>query len=108
MEAKTFGIDILADLTFDINKRLKRIERLAAMAATNVWGVEDVALLLNVSTKRIYNMTSAKEIPHYKKGTNITFLREEIEAWRLGNKVHTDAEVMSEAVTYTSTHKCNK
>lgn len=89
-------------------QRLERIERLTAMAATNVWGVADVALLLNVREDYIYSLTSQKKIPHYKQGKKVWFKREEIEAWQLENRVATDDEITSDAMTYTATHKRNK
>lgn len=89
----------------ELKERLYRIERLNAMQATDTWSVEDVAILLNKSVSRIYSMTSAKEIPHYKKGATIVFKRAEIEAWRTGTRIATNDELRAEAINYTATGK---
>lgn len=89
----------------ELREYLYRIERLTAMQATDTWTVEELSILLNVAPSRIYAMTSAKEIPHYKKGNTIIFKRSEIEAWRTGTRVATNNELRAEAINYTTTGK---
>lgn len=76
---------------------------LTRIGITNVLDVEDVALLLKLSESRVRHMCKDREIPHYKGANgNITFLKSEIEAWRLGQRVPTSTEIKQQAVTYTA------
>lgn len=46
--------------------------------------VKEVAELIGVSTRTIYNMVGAKQIPHVKARGRILFNRSVIEAWTRG------------------------
>ena len=63
----------------ELTQRLDRIERLTLLAAKNVFDVKDLALLLGLSPKTIYNRIHA--IPHHRGDEGIRFRRDEIETW---------------------------
>ena len=77
-----------------IEDRLENIERLLLIANRNVFGVSEAAVFLGLSTARVYHLTAAKEIPHYKKGKSVYFRRDELEKWMTAEKVHTDDEIL--------------
>lgn len=52
----------------------------------------------------MYKLTSARKIPHYKRGQKIFFLASELEAWLLANPVKTADQINIEASTYVTTH----
>lgn len=52
----------------------------------------------------MYKLTSARKIPHYKRGRNIIFLASELETWLLSNPVKTSDQLNTEASTYVTTH----
>lgn len=72
---------------------------------TSVLTINGVAQLTGLSTATIYRLTSQKEIPHYKRGNKLYFRKSEIEAWLVGNKVFTNAEIDSLAANYVSLNK---
>lgn len=46
-----------------------------------IWRINDVAKFIGVSVKHVYNLTSRKKIPHYKKGKLLYFIPDEILNW---------------------------
>lgn len=88
-----------------INERLARIETTSLIAAKSVLTIEEAALLTGYKVKGIYDMTSRKTIPHYKRNGKLYFKKEELEAWMTENRVLTQDEINSKAETYTALHK---
>lgn len=89
-----------------IDERLHRIERLLAMQTMDMWTASDLAILLNCSVAHIHNMVSKNEIPYCKNG-KLWFNRKEIEAHFARNPIPSNAQLLSQAVTYAKTHKFN-
>ncbi len=87
-----------------MDARFDRLETAARLGAKEVIGIEEAALLTGYKVKGLYTLTSEKRIPHYKKNGKLYFRKTELEAWLTENKVLTDAEIRSKAVTYTVTH----
>ncbi|MYM12799.1 helix-turn-helix transcriptional regulator [Muribaculum intestinale] len=84
-----------------IEQRLERIEALMSMSVTEVLTVKEVAILIKKSESRVRHMVADRDIPHYKNDKGqISFRKSEIEAWRLGQRVPTNAEVNSQAATH--------
>ena len=84
-----------------IEERLERIETLISLKVKDVLSVKEVAALIGRSESRIRHLVSHREIPHYKNDMGkVSFLRSEIEAWHLGKKIHTVAELDSIASTH--------
>lgn len=63
-------------------------------------------LCLKIST--LYEKTSEKTIPHFKKGNKLYFHRSELEAWVKMGKVKTTDELQSEAASYTMHRESKK
>lgn len=63
-------------------------------------------LRLKIST--LYEKTSEKIIPHFKKGNKLYFHRSELEAWVKEGKVKTNDEMQSEAASYTMHRESKK
>ena len=87
-----------------MDQRFDRLQTATLLGAKNVIGVEEAAMLIGYTVKGIYMLTSEKRIPHYKKNGKLYFKKDELEAWLTENKVLTEAEIHSKAVTYTATH----
>ena len=60
-------------------------------------------LMLKINT--LYEKTSRKLIPHFKKGNKLYFHRSELESWVSAGKVKTHQEIESEAITFTMSSK---
>lgn len=87
-----------------MDARFDRLEIAARLGAKEVLDIEETALLTGYKVKGLYTLTSEKRIPHYKKNGKLYFKKTELEAWLTENKVLTEAEIHSKAVTYTATH----
>ena len=64
----------------ELDRRLKRIEEMSALAAKNVLSIKEAAILIGRSEKTIRNRLD--EIPHYYGGTGLVFRRDELEQWQ--------------------------
>ena len=59
--------------------------------------VKDISQMLNISKGAIYNMTSAQQIPHFKRGGRIYFDRSEIDEWIRDDRRKTIKQLQKEA-----------
>lgn len=85
----------------NISQRLERMEALLSMSVTEVLNVKEVAILLKKSESRVRHLVADRDIPHYKNDKGqVSFLKSEIEAWRLGQRIPTNAEIESKAATH--------
>lgn len=89
----------------NIEQRLERIEKLIisqAILNKSIFNIDEVAEYTGLKKLYIYRLTSKNEIPHYKpNGKNITFKKEEIDAWLLRNRQATNEEIETEAINYS-------
>ena len=93
-----------ADLKQYMDERFDRIERATLLGAKETLTVEEAAMLIGYTVKGIYQLTSEKRIPHYKKNGRLYFRKSELEAWLTQNKVLTQQEIYSKAYAYLATH----
>lgn len=63
-------------------------------------GIKEVAALLGQEISTIYEKTSKKLIPHFKKGNKLYFDRAELWEWIKRGKVKTQAQIGGEAAAY--------
>ena len=63
-------------------------------------------LRLKIST--LYEKTSEKTIPHFKKGNKLYFNRNELQEWVQQGKVKTTDELQSQAASYTMHQELKK
>lgn len=66
-----------------------------------ILNVQQASDFLKLKINTLYEKTSRKLIPHFKKGNKLYFHRSELEAWVKEGKVKTYDELQSEAATYT-------
>jgi excisionase family DNA binding protein len=79
-----------------------------AQAKSNIPEIMDVkqaADFLRLKITTLYEKTSLKIIPHFKKGNKLYFKRDELQSWVQDGKVKTTDELESEAVSYTMRKK---
>ena len=69
--------------------------------APEILNAQEAASFLKVKVATVYERTSAKSIPHVKKGNKLYFHRSELEQWLKEGKVKTVNELQGEAITYT-------
>ena len=69
--------------------------------APEIMDMKQASEFLRLKITTLYEKTSEKTIPHFKKGNKLYFHRSELEAWVKEGKVKTYHEIESEAVTYT-------
>lgn len=84
----------------DLKRQLDRIEQYAGIASKEVLTLEETMIYTGCARTTLYRLTSAKEIPHYKLGQALRFKKSELDEWLTRNKVATNRELESKAVTY--------
>ena len=67
--------------------------------------VQQAAQYLKMKTTTLYEKTSRKLIPHFKKGNKLYFHLSELQQWIKQGKVKTFDEVKCEAITFTINKK---
>ena len=67
--------------------------------------VKQAAKFLRLKLTTLYEKTSRKLVPHFKKGNKLYFHYSELKQWIKEGKVKTSAEIEGEATTYTLTTK---
>lgn len=68
----------------------------------DILDVRQAAAFLKSKITTLYEKTSTKTIPHFKKGNKLYFRRQELEEWIQKGKVKTVDDVQAEAITYTT------
>ena len=84
----------------DIKRQLDRIEQYSCIASKEVLDLDEAITYTGCARSTLYRLTSAKEIPHYKLGQALRFKKSELDDWLTRNKVATNRELESKAVTY--------
>lgn len=62
--------------------------------------IRQASSFLKLKVNTLYEKTSEKTIPHFKKGNKLYFNLKEITAWLMEGKVKTKAELQAQAITY--------
>lgn len=63
--------------------------------------VDEAARYMGIAKSTLYKMTMRREIPHYKPhGKLCYFVRAELEAWLMSNRVATSDEIRDKAQAY--------
>jgi len=71
----------------------------------DILDVKQAADFLRLKITTLYEKTSEKTIPHFKKGNKLYFKRDDLQAWVQEGKVKTTDELQSEAASYTMQSK---
>lgn len=67
----------------------------------DILDVKQAAHFLRLQVTTLYEKTSQKTIPHFKKGNKLYFNRKELQAWVEEGKIKTADELQSQAASYT-------
>lgn len=93
-----------ADMKKYMDERFDRIEMATLLGSKAVLNIEEAAMLTGYKVKGIYEMTSQRRIPHYKKNGKLYFKKSELEEWMTERKVLTENEIRGKAQTFVATH----
>lgn len=91
-------MDNLMEVLLD---KLGRIENSLSLAKP-ILNIDEVCEFTGISKSTLYKLTSAREIPHYKKAKHLVFDREEILNWLKSNRISTQEEIDSESTGFIS------
>lgn len=78
-----------------------------AQSLPDVLNVKEAAEYLRMKITTLYEKTSRKLIPHFKKGNKLYFYRDELREWIGAGKVKSSDELQGEAATYLLNKKRN-
>lgn len=81
-------------------RAIEELKALTLLAAKSTLTLDDVVLLFGFSRSTIYKMTSAKAIPHYRRGKVLFFDKAELDAWAKANRINTEDEAQQAALAY--------
>ena len=74
----------------------------------DILDIKQAANLLHLQVTTLYEKTSQKLIPHFKKGNKLYFNRQDLEAWVKEGKVNTLDEFQTQAASYTTRKQLKK
>ena len=97
-EFKEFLKDALKEILGDKLGALKEQQ-------PEILNVQQAAQFLKMKTTTLYEKTSRKQIPHFKKGNKLYFHLSELQKWIKQGKVKTSEEISCEAITFTLNKK---
>ena len=66
----------------------------------DILDIKQASEYLKLKVNTIYEKTSQKLIPHFKKGHKLFFVREELLKWVMAGKVNTFEELQTQAANY--------
>ena len=69
------------------------------------FSIKEAAAFLKVKITTLYEKTSKKLVPHFKKGNKLYFNKHELEDWIKSGKVNTQSDIGSLAATYVLKNK---
>jgi len=92
----------LKDLIKEAMKEILREDRQSHSQDREPMDIHQAAAHVKSKVSTIYEKTSKKKIPHFKKGNRIFFYREQLDAWIREGKVKTIDDVRAQAITYTA------
>jgi excisionase family DNA binding protein len=82
-------------------KEIKELLKKQTIQQKELLTIDEAAYFLGLSASRLYKMTSNKEIPHYKPGGKIIYLRrQELEEWILEGKVTSINDIVDDMESY--------
>lgn len=90
-----------------IEKRLS-LSTSVGSSKTEILSAQEAADFIGVSLATLYGLTSARKIPHAKRGKRLYFDRQELTAWILEGKRKSAQETENEAADYIAAARYNK
>jgi excisionase family DNA binding protein len=75
---------------------------------TEILDIKQAAEFLKLKVPTLYEKTSQKSIPHFKKGNKLYFNRNELQSWLMEGKVKTNNEIEGDAVTLLMNKRSKK
>ncbi|MBB3836992.1 excisionase family DNA binding protein [Runella defluvii] len=64
--------------------------------------IDEAAAYLRLPKATLYQMTSAREIPHQKLGKRLVFLKEELDDWIASKRQKTRSEIERDDICHSS------
>jgi excisionase family DNA binding protein len=84
-----------------ISEVLKEQNKQTNQNLPEILDIKQAAAYLNLKVCTLYEKTSLKQIPHFKKGNKLFFVQAELLKWVQDGKVSTLNEIQGRAATYT-------
>lgn len=77
-------------------------------ALPEILDIKQAADFLKLKVTTLYEKTSQKEVPHFKKGNKLYFNRGALTEWVSSGRIKTNQEIESEANDYIMSRKARK
>ena len=76
-----------------ILSKLTNIECLIRISNKDALDINECALFLGITTGHLRHLCADKTIPHYKRGGKLFFSKQEIDNWKLAERIPTNEEL---------------
>lgn len=86
----------------EILEKLEAIRSATVIGAKDVLTMDECVLYTGYSKTELYSKTSKREIPHYKRGNFLYFVKSELNDWLTAHPIPTKSEIGKQADTYTA------
>ena len=67
---------------------------------SEIMTIDEASALLSIAKPTIYGYTSSRNIPHFKKGKRLYFIKEDLLKWVQEGKIKTTKEIENDATNY--------
>lgn len=81
----------IEDLLLDMKRANRLTPAPTAPPPARILMTDEAAAFVGLAKATLYKLTSAGQIPHYKRGKKLYFEREALEAWLTQNRVQPDS-----------------
>lgn len=87
-------------LKLAIGEAMKEQGKQSNESPLDILNIQQAATYLNLKVCTLYEKTSLKIIPHFKKGNKLFFVQADLLKWVQEGKVSTQSEIQTMAVNY--------
>lgn len=83
-----------------LSEQLARIERMTLIGAKNILTMDEASIITGYAKSYLYQLTSKRMIPHYRRDNRVFFKKDELEDWMTEQRVPTDNYYQSAAQSF--------
>lgn len=98
MKSRFLGQMTIEEFKILLRETLKEVseDKQTNLNTDSLLNTREAALLLNLEVTTLYDKTSQRLIPHYKRGKKVLFKKSELLAWIEAGKVATTQEIQKD------------
>jgi excisionase family DNA binding protein len=87
--------DKINQLTEMVSELMKKLDG-KSMPDNKPLNIDEASMYLDIAKQTIYSLTSKREIPHFKTGKKLYFVKSELDLWLQSHRKKTVREIVKE------------